>query len=249
MLQFEVNTSYKHHRSIAYFSSISLILLLIILTPYDVINLSFLYRLITMPFYGVILFGAYFMMIPFQNWVVKKINCWNIGLEVVFITFFSFLFLIGSFFYYKSRIINGGSDFPEFAYTIFYPIFFIIGSIIISHRLHLNKNKSNQVKKITTLKGENKHDQLRVNRKEIVCVVSAGNYIDVYYLENDILCKKTLRNTLKRIQNQESYLIKIHRSYLINPIHFKKWKAGNIIVLTQMQLKASNKYKHRLNLP
>ena len=49
---------------------------------------------------------------------------------------------------------------------------------------------------------ENKSDSLQLLHHNIVAIKSADNYIQVYYLENNMLKKKLLRNTLRNIELQ-----------------------------------------------
>jgi hypothetical protein len=66
---------------------------------------------------------------------------------------------------------------------------------------------------------ENKSDRLSLKFRDIVFVKSADNYIEVYYLENNTVEKKMVRNTLKNIENQlfnHPGLIKCHRTRIVN---------------------------------
>jgi hypothetical protein len=66
---------------------------------------------------------------------------------------------------------------------------------------------------------ENKSDRLSLKYRDIVFVKSADNYIEVYYIENNLVEKKMVRNTLKNIENQlfrHPGLIKCHRTRIVN---------------------------------
>ena len=91
--------------------------------------------------------------------------------------------------------------------------------------------------------GENKRDVLRINLSDLVCVSSADNYVEVSYLIGGKLHKKLLRVTLKNIHPQVPSLLKTHRSFLINPSHFKDWKNANTIHLSQIEVPVSKNYK------
>ena len=65
------------------------------------------------------------------------------------------------------------------------------------------------------------------------------------YLNQGELQKKLLRNTLKTIQIDIPILLKVHRSHLINPSHFKAWKGTSSIILTQMEIPVSKKLQSR----
>lgn len=71
----------------------------------------------------------------------------------------------------------------------------------------------------------NKSDKLTLKRKHIVSVKSADNYIEISYLENNLVEKKLIRSTLKNIEsqlgNQRSF-IRCHRTSIVNIIYIEK---------------------------
>lgn len=65
----------------------------------------------------------------------------------------------------------------------------------------------------------NNSDNLNLRIKDIACIKSAENYIEIYYTEEDVLQKKLIRNTLKNLEHQlKSYsnFIRCHRTCIIN---------------------------------
>uniref|UniRef100_UPI0028A2AC8F LytTR family DNA-binding domain-containing protein n=1 Tax=Empedobacter brevis TaxID=247 RepID=UPI0028A2AC8F len=97
------------------------------------------------------------------------------------------------------------------------------------------------------IRGENKLDILKINRNDLVCISNSQNYVEIFYTdEHHHLKTKLIRSTLKKVQEDVDFLIQIHRSHLINPTHFKAWKNQNTILLTQMELPVSKKYKEQL---
>ena len=69
---------------------------------------------------------------------------------------------------------------------------------------------------------DNKSDNLTLKYKDIISIKSADNYIEIYYLESDLVEKKLIRNTLKNIEsqlaNQRSF-IRCHRTRIINVMY------------------------------
>ena len=63
---------------------------------------------------------------------------------------------------------------------------------------------------------------------------------------NGKLEKKLLRTTLKKAQIQLPQLVKVHRSHLINPIHFKEWKNANTLILTHTEVPISKNFKKNI---
>ena len=56
-----------------------------------------------------------------------------------------------------------------------------------------------------------------LKQKDILFARSENNYVFIYYLDDELVKKIMLRNTLSKVQKQALFLIKSHRSYLINP--------------------------------
>ena len=116
--------------------------------------------------------------------------------------------------------------------------------IILSRWFIFRKKVSQRFKSSTiTLKGDNKLDFLTIELSDLVCISSANNYIEVHYLEDKNLRKKLLRRTLTQIHSFLPMLIKVHRSYLINPVHLRSWKDSKTLHLTKMEVPVSKKYR------
>lgn len=243
MQKLALNTSYKHHTIVALIISLWLVVFLVFIAPFDASDLNFRIRLLIMPIYGFISFITYLLLIPFQNWVFRYFKKWSITLEVLFIIVFNTIQIIGSYAYYKTDIVNGDYSFQKFVLNVYLPIGLIILPIIIFTRWYLSKKIPVETENIINLKGDNKLDILKIASEDLICISSADNYVEVSYLINGKLQKKLLRNTLKEIQNTVPNLIKVHRSHLINPTHFKEWNGSSSIVLTAMEVPVSKNYR------
>ena len=238
-----LNTSYKYHALIALIISLWLALFLVLIAPFDAGELDIAIRFEILPFYGALSFTAYMLATPIQNGLFKYFKKWNMTLEFLFLFIFNLILIIFCFTYYKTDIINGTYNFRDFVIKVYFPICFILLPIIILLRWFLNKKIPNNTQKKLILKGDNKFDVLQLLPEELICISSADNYVEVSYLKDGELHKKLLRNTLKSIQNDVESLLKVHRSHLINPSHFKEWNGSNTIVLTQMEVPVSKNYR------
>ncbi|WP_296382002.1 LytTR family DNA-binding domain-containing protein [Winogradskyella sp.] len=246
MQKLPLNTSYKYHLIIALIISLWLVLFLILIAPFDIAELTFSARLEILPIYGLISFVVYMVLIPFQNWAFKHFRKWTLLSEILFIIGFNGIQIILSYGYYKSSIVNGSYDFQKFLLEVYLPIFFVLLTIIVFCRWFLNKKIPNKAKNAIILKGDNKLDILQISPEDLICISSADNYIEVSYLIHGKLHKKLLRNTLKGIRNDVPDLLKVHRSHLINPSHFKEWNGSSRIVLTEMEVPISKNYRAAL---
>lgn len=241
-----LNSAYKYHVFVALVIAIWLTVFLILIAPFDIAELPVSARLEIMPFYGLIAFIGYLSLIPIQNWGYKRIHQQSIPFEILIIVLFNILVLLGSYTYYKSGIVNGDYSFAKFAFEIYYPIFLILLPIIIFGRWVIHKKIVSPNSEKIILRGANRLDVLQIHHTDLICISSADNYVEVSYVSNGILKKKLLRTTLKNMALQFPELVKVHRSHLINPIHFKEWKNAQTLLLHQMEVPVSKGYKQNV---
>lgn len=246
MSSLELSTSYKHHLISSFILAVWLVGFLIFFAPFDAADLSFAIRVLVMPIYGLITLIGYMLLIPLQNWAFRKFGKWTVSSEVIFLVSFNIVLLAGCFAYYKTDIVNGDYSFTKFTLEVYYPIFFVVLPILLIARWFLNRKAVDLNSGKIVLVGENKLDVLKLKPSDLICISSADNYVEVTYLLNNELRKKLLRTTLKNIHAQEPELVKVHRSHVINPVHFKEWKDSSSIILTQVELPVSKSYKQNL---
>lgn len=256
MLKLNINTSYRAHSILGLLVAIWLVIFLIIIAPFDAADVSMKIRLILMPPYGIILFACYLPIIFFQNLIYKKIETWNLLLELLLIAIFYLLDFYFSFLYYRSGIVNGDWTFIQFLSGIYLPIVIILSTILFFGRWFIARKKPEKEVEIKIvqakpahkiiLKGENKLDALQIELQHLVCISSAQNYVEVFFLQNEILQKKLLRTTLKKISLNAPELIQVHRSHLVNPTHFVKWLNQNTIQLNDLEIPVSKNFKSNL---
>jgi DNA-binding LytR/AlgR family response regulator len=77
------------------------------------------------------------------------------------------------------------------------------------------------------IKGEGNYEGLRLHFNELVSIRSSDNYIEILYLSGNQLKKTLIRNKLSAIDEEFPELLRAHRSYLVNPFHFRQWKTEN----------------------
>ncbi len=73
-------------------------------------------------------------------------------------------------------------------------------------------------KKLIALKDENDKIKFSVLSKDILMLESTDNYVSVYYILENKVQRKLLRNTLKKLENslKEKSIIRCHRSFIVN---------------------------------
>ena len=73
-----------------------------------------------------------------------------------------------------------------------------------------------------TISDDEGKDKIELAQEQLLYVAAAENYVAVFYLENNQLRKKLLRNTLQQVEEMLSpfeMMFRCHRSYLINFNH------------------------------
>lgn len=229
-----------------------LVLFLVFIAPFDVADLSFLIRIRITIFYGLIFFICYPIAIVFQNFLYKRYAEWSLKLEILLYFFLFALVLPPTIIYYYSDIVNGDYPIDRFILEQYIPILIVITPVMFLLRRVVSKNE--QLRQLTkmndgiiTFSGENRKDVLKVEASAIVLVQSSDNYVEVNYLENAILRKKLLRTTLKRVENQFDFLVRVHRSCLVNAIHFVEWADKDTAVFNEIRVPISKQYKKKVD--
>lgn len=168
-----------------------------------------------------------------ENWFVYK--------EILWVLFIVFTIGLGNFTY--TRLIF---SYPEFNFSgilSFQFITLIIALIPVSALILISQNRllkrnldaanlinngiinqpdlniSGEKPEKISLFAENQKDKIEFDLSDLIFIESFGNYIKVYYSEENEGKNQVLRSTLKRIQSDLSVyknLFQCHRAYLVN---------------------------------
>ncbi|MCB0697889.1 MAG: LytTR family transcriptional regulator, partial [Chitinophagaceae bacterium] len=74
-------------------------------------------------------------------------------------------------------------------------------------------------KKLITITGDNKREELTVEPESIILIQSVDNYVNVYFKDVKSVKTQMLRSTLTDIANKLAeipYLFRCHRGYIVN---------------------------------
>ena len=236
--------SFRDHLIIATLLGVFVSFIVIFLQPYGAGLHDFPYKTLYFIGYGVVNFLMYLVIYLLFNNYYKKSKKWKWAEELLFaISFVLIMIFIAEL--YTELIINKNPSRINLTYVIgWYKVVFpgfgilmIIITILLRHHFGKeNKIKNSNTKEISSKKnGKNtiiiqsslKKEVLIVEQESIVFIKSEDNYIYVHFYKNDILEHKMLRNTLKNIQKQLPFLVKIHRSFLVNPFYVSKLKGNS----------------------
>jgi hypothetical protein len=241
----KLNPSIKHHLLIGIFISIWLFIFAFFIRPFDDGTISFKMWLLISVGFSLIAFLCYGILAIIQKNIYQKVSKWNVGFEIGSLIFFQLLFLVSTYIYYKSPVLNGGYDFFEFSQIIILKSALISTPIIVLARIYSVKLIPTKDENII-IRGENKLDILKIRKHDLVCVSNSQNYVEIFFIDESQLKTKLIRSTLKKVQHDFDFLVQVHRSHLINPTHFKAWKNQDTISLTQIELPVSKNYKEHL---
>lgn len=192
--------------------------------------------------YGVIFSISYFIADQLNARVLAflgKRTSWSFA---IFILFFALLNFLPTYLYYKSELIQGDYPLRTFLLQLYLPTLMILIPLMFLGKWILTKITPKNSDKII-FKGENKQDILHLHLSDLLYVQSAQNYVEFHYLEQGEIRKKTIRATLKKVQETIPSLTRIHRFYLVNFDHFVSWKDKKNISLGVAVVPVSETYK------
>jgi len=252
-LKYPFDSSIKHHLIIALGLAVWIFAFLYFTEPLDVSEFGDREKLIYLPMYGLIGGICYSLFIPFQIWLYKSAKeLWSLSLELIFLATFIVISATSARLYYLFIVVAGEPNPYSLGYyitSILLPTIAIVLPIVIVGRFAFGKYKEKKVAQSKIeIKGEGTYDGLKLLLNDLICIQSSDNYIEVYYHSGKELKKSLIRNKLSVIADEFPELLRVHRSYVINPYHFQQWKTekGKLFVELSSSIFApvSNTYKN-----
>ena len=194
---------------------------------------------------GVFLLLSQFVIRPllgFKQFTLKSLLCWFLA-EMIVISFLLNLFFSIDASPGAGAVLNYIVFLKQVFLITFPPFAIMIWYLLLQQKMHQVKphnipNSENDAKLIV-LKADNDKVVLAIKATEIVCVKSAGNYLELFYLKGEQITKELIRYSLKEFQEetQNTSIIRIHRSYMVNPSFissYKKTRKGYNLVLAPL---------------
>jgi len=237
-----INLSLKYNLLVGLSLGIWLFLFLFLIRPFKQDNLSVGHLARIAIGMALIVIINYLIVSVVQRFIYTTLKKWSIQYEIFIILLYSSLVLFTSFLYYKSDLSNGSYSFIKFLLKNFIPTIIILLPFLIFSRKHILKYIPEKDGFIN-ISGNNKLDFLKIKEEELICISSAQNYVEIFYFKDDELNKKLIRTSLKKIQAELPFLVKVHRSHLINKKHFVSFKDKKTLKLTKIEIPFSKKYK------
>lgn len=251
--KYPFDSSIKHHLIIAIGLAIWIFVFLYFTEPLDVSEFYDFEKLIYLPLYGLLGAFCYLIFLPIQQYLhLKNGKNWYVKTEILFLLTFISICILASRTFYLFVVVPGEPN----PYTLWYyikdilfPAFLTILPIIIFGRYAFGKYKHKKIEaKKVEISGEGNYEGLRLFLNDLICIQSSDNYIEVYYLSGSDVRKTLIRNKLSSIDDEFAELLRVHRSYIINPYHFKQWKTekGKLFaeLTSSIFIPISNTYKN-----
>lgn len=105
--------------------------------------------------------------------------------------------------------------------SIFFPTLTVILPILVIVRFAFGKYKDKKLEEQKVeIKGEGQYKSLRLLLNDLICIQSSNNYVEVFYLDVNVLKKSLIRNTLSKESDSFPELLRTLRGLIINPFHF-----------------------------
>jgi hypothetical protein len=245
-----INLNFWSHFRLGLVIAVWLVAFLVLIGPFDGADLSLSIRALLMPPYGIIFLLAYLPVVWLQRYLYRWLGYWNLLTEAIIVLLAYVFCLLLTFAYYQSSVMNGTMDFWTFTASVFIPTVLIMSFILLFGRWFISRKipvmEETAAPKLLALRGDNRHDVLRLLPEQLICVISAQNYAEVYYLLDGELKKHLLRTTLTKLDREVPELLRAHRSSLVNPTHFVRWEGTTGAMFYTVEVPVSKKYRENL---
>ncbi|PLX12280.1 MAG: hypothetical protein C0597_13625 [Marinilabiliales bacterium] len=237
--------SFKHELTRIFFIAVGVFLFILFFQPFPLDSLNYDNRLLYVTGFGGIIFLFTFLilvLIPFLFPKWFKLSIWERRTPLLLIITLLIVIMAANAFYIRYV---GNTDLS--LYILFKTFLVSLLPIIILNILFKNKSlesiieilqdhirlyqariselECNGMEEEISIYSDTKSDKITLKFKNIVSVQSADNYIEVHYLEKEVVEKKLIRNTLKNIEIQlvkRPELMRCHRTSIVNMLHVEK---------------------------
>ncbi|OEJ99810.1 LytTR family DNA-binding domain-containing protein [Roseivirga misakiensis] len=250
--KYPFDPSIKHHFIVALGLAIWVFIFLFFTEPLDVNEFGPQEKLIYMPLYGVFTSLCYLATLPFQVWLYKRNNQkWTHGSELIqflFLIILGFIVTRSVYYYIVMEQHPNAYTIDYFATAIYFPGILTIFPIIAIGRWSFGKYKDKKLEdQKIEIQGTGNYESLKLLLNDLICIQSSDNYVEITYREDGEIKKQLIRNKLTEVEISRPELIRAHRSFLINPYHFKQWKTGNrkvfVILSSDIEVPVSKTYQ------
>ncbi|MFY0630824.1 MAG: LytTR family transcriptional regulator [Flavobacteriaceae bacterium] len=217
----------KYHILIAIGLALWIFLFLFFIKPLTVESLNLQEQLFFLPIYGLVSGLSYLAIILPQSFLYRsQKERWSVFNEIIILLALSIISVLFIWVFFRYAVTVDDTipyEFGEFLIEIFLPAYYIILPLVFIARFFLGKYYQRNREKIT-IQGSGNYEHLHLFLKDLVYIQSSNNYVEVYHLQKNEIKTTVIRTNLSKVEEAHPNLLKIHRSYLINSIHYQEWK-------------------------
>lgn len=217
--------------------------IIIILAPQQLQDLAILKRSLFAIFIGLLVSGTIFVTVQALQKLWPRFmheDAWTVGKEaflyLIVILIINLLIFIAISFYS-----GGESLLQQFGKTTLYTLgigIFPIAFLILFEQYRHQKNQLAQAHQLTQslqagkvkpldtyqqlqFKAENGNIELQLTPGEVLCLKSDGNYVEIFYLLQDVSSVKLIRHKLKHIEAilPHTHFFRCHNRFIVNGTH------------------------------
>lgn len=208
----------------------SISIILILFQPFGTANFKHDFKYLILSGYGIVVFlvCSLFHILVNQFLSIDRLNSWTVWNEVVCL-FVAVVLSLTACYCYVVLVFSQTFNFMSFLYFLgisssvaLIPVAVYSGFIYNKYKevqrgnLDFEFDEQHSRKKLL-ISGSNKNEKLELDVHNLLYLKSDNNYVILYCLEEEILKRKMVRNTLSAIEAQLSDdFVRSHRSYLIN---------------------------------
>lgn len=200
--------------------------IIIFLEPFDTNEYESNHKTLLLSGFGVLFFVIYLIQSALENIGYYKVNkIWKVSHEIISITLF--FTISGTIIYvYNTKIINGLDYSIEGHWRYFKGIVLVFIPVFAPLLFYLRNKFGERIvppaPNTITIRGANKNESLRLEKKALLYIKAFQNYIEICFLDADQkVSTQTFRQTLSNAHRQLPFLEKCHRSYLVNLSNIK----------------------------
>lgn len=252
--------SIKKQLLVGFFIGFWVFLFLFFVEPFDMYQLQPSERSFAAFGYSMVAVLTYVIIIPIQKLLYKTTKSWNLLKELLLLLSLLLISGITSFIFFKFILLPNEPNTYKFGFffsqRVLPTVLLMLPMMIFLRWIFGDKTIVESIavaskEPTIVIKGENKAEVLHLKETELVYIESANNYVKVHYLLQDELKSELFRNKISVLQKEFPFLLKTHRSFLINPIHFLEWKresSQTILILKPAvtEIPVSKTYKKAL---
>ena len=237
------NDDLKHNAKISLFISLGILAFLLVFQPIEIYSFStkkIIYIITGFTLSTFLILSLNLIVLPSLFPKLFYNNIWNIKKEIIWNLWILFAISSSNFLFYAQlfEVIDMNlADIAKIILLGFLPVAVLItinqDQLLRSHLKSAqqlnNKLIGNKKETLINFKSDYKKDNLIISPNSLILIKSADNYIEIYYMIDNVVKKKLVRSSLKRANesiNEFSFILRCHRTFIVN-INYIKEISGN----------------------